>query len=243
MDGKAYTPPSDPQVADAVRAVLANEGVKKTLLNLTNAIRFQQGNATGKSSGPLHSEYGFKDKLKANKLKIVALAKALPDEVRAAIELPKSDIAGLTRGVRDRSITETDSWKNGSFVYGFTKNATTAKSYTSKYSPESRVIGANDIESFGGIIDVQKVWDFATEVNRAIWGDDTTWVKNGSLSYPKNPKYNTDESSPINTPDYRTKYKEYSANSIPEAYNAFKFEEEVFVYDIKFKKNGDKFYS
>ena len=116
-------------------------------------------------------------RLLANRLRIVEAVKALPEAIRRLVEAPRGEIESLHRGVSDDRIKDvgqpelakstaewnerapSTGWSNGNYVYGFTKDEAVARQFK-EYGHEvhgAQVIGAGNIKSFEGIIDLQKL--------------------------------------------------------------------------------------
>ena len=195
----------------AVSKLMSDGNARKGLQDLTNSIKLQQSKSTNKWSS--YASAYDKSEIKTNKLKIASIVKKLPSEIREAIELNKNETTQIFRGVSDRKITEDSKWKNGKFVYGFSKDRDVSVNY-GKRGEEPLVISAENIESFGGSIDVEKLYKLIKLFNDA------------KLYEFSNKKISSKS------------YKE----TLIDGMNPFSFEKEVILYDIKFKKTDGKFY-
>ena len=211
----------------AVSKLLSGDGLK-TLKDLVKAAQTQQLTVTGKAiEKPTAEQRAMVNEAKANKLKLASLVKKLPPEIRSAIEQDKGIITELKRGVHNRNINETPTWKNGKFVYGFTPDIEIAERF---YTKGGAVVRSRDIESFGGIIDTRLLENVVREYNEQLWGKRSGWDKNSNMP------------TPAGIAENKELYKRWNANRIPYV-NTFGEEREMLVYDIKFKKTGDQYYT
>lgn len=223
-----FVPAPEAVRKNAVDMLVSDEATKSKLSELAAAVKWQQINSKSKVNGS-ESE---KADVKANKLKIAELARTLPAEIRDAIELPREAIEMLYRGVHDKNITETSTWKNGNFVYGFTPSYALAESYRKEGT--GKLLTDNDIESFGGLLSTDRLFRLVMEYNKRVWGDDKSFVP--SAGRPLEP----DKEKGV---PYKKRYDKYQEKAIKTSFNSYPGEKEVLVYDIKFKRYGDRFYA
>ena len=107
------------------------------------------------------------DRLVQNKIKIVKLFKELPEQLRKSLSVSLEDKT-LYRGVSSDTLREFGDWKNGKFIYGFTDNLNTARRFANGHTEHgSRVLTFDDVESYGGVIDLKKLADFIDDYNRS----------------------------------------------------------------------------
>lgn len=207
---------------------LKNKETLNTFRKLVDAVNLQQVSVTGKAvKNATKEQRQMVNEAKANKLKVAALVKKLPPAVREAIEQDRAVIDQLFRGVHNRNINETDTWKNGKFVYGFTPEAEVAERFFTK---GGAMVTHKDIESFGGIIDTQLLDRLVQAYNLAQWGHAGSYDRENDR-----PREGAGERNP-------ERYERWKKNRI--LYNnIFGEERELMVYDIKFKKTGDKYYT
>jgi hypothetical protein len=107
------------------------------------------------------------NRLIENKIKIVKLFKELPESLRKSLSVSLEDKT-LYRGVSSDTLKEFGEWQNGKFTYGFTDSLNTARRFANGHMEHgSRVLTSDDIESYGGVIDLKKLADFIDNYNKS----------------------------------------------------------------------------
>jgi len=113
------------------------------------------------------------DRLVANKVNIVRLFKELPEPLRKSLSVSLEDKT-LYRGVSSDTLKEFGEWSNGKFTYGFTDSLNTARRFANGHMEHgSRVLTSNDIESYGGVIDLKKLAVFIEDYNKSVPSDES----------------------------------------------------------------------
>jgi len=132
----------------------------ETLFNLANAVYLHiRGNWGYRTQANL-------DRLIENKKDIVRLFKQLPEDIKKACS-GEADGKPLYRGVSVDTLKEFGEWNNGKFVYGFTDSLNTARRFANGHTENgSRVLTFDDIDSYGGVIDLKKLSNVIKDYNK-----------------------------------------------------------------------------
>lgn len=211
--GRLNIPAKDKDIEDGVRALKSDKAAEASFFEFLNHLSHHiSGGVPVEAVKRAGNDWGLRKANKINKLMLAEAAKKLPPSVRALVELDKKEIGKLFRGVKDREITEVDGFENGKFVYGFTPDKSVAKDFAIGRFDDGfdGIIGAKDIESFGGIIDPDRVDALMSGYAESLGSEDAKKFFEKYL---------------FSHTDYYSQEKEY------------------IVYDIKFKRDGDRFYA
>lgn len=115
----------------------------------------------GKDGAPTMSASTATKLLKSN---LVQALKKIPPAVRKVIEVDKSELDSLYRGVKKSSIAITPFFKNGEYVLSFSKDKDKAVEFAGS---RGAIISSPDIASIQGIIDVRKLESLINDYNKA----------------------------------------------------------------------------
>lgn len=208
----------------AVKALDRNEDARDAISNILESINEYQRTVPQdfNYSKPDESEKAYN---RERKLGVADLVKTLPPNIRAAIEVPRSTINKLFRGVKERNVKESGNWVNGKFVYGFSKDKEVAEVFAGKKDGKMvSLITAKDIKSFGGIISTKRLYTLVEAFNRMLWRDDKTFDR--QYASPLEDSWRNSS---------QKKQTEYAIKSFPELEDKWGSEEEHLVYDLEYK--------